>query len=35
MQADMRDVAFYYHKKSGIPKMKGAFVPLSSLRQSS
>ncbi|KAH6911282.1 hypothetical protein BKA70DRAFT_1220304 [Coprinopsis sp. MPI-PUGE-AT-0042] len=22
MQADMRDVAFYYHKKSGIPKMK-------------
>ncbi|KAG2024158.1 hypothetical protein CC2G_001738 [Coprinopsis cinerea AmutBmut pab1-1] len=22
IQADMRDVAFYYHKKSGIPKMK-------------
>lgn len=22
MQADMRDVAFYYHKKTGLPKMK-------------
>lgn len=22
IQADMRDVAFYYHKKTGLPKMK-------------
>jgi len=22
MQADMRDVAFFYHKKTGLPKMK-------------
>jgi hypothetical protein len=22
MQADMRDVAFYYHKKTGIPKIR-------------
>ncbi|KAF8983945.1 hypothetical protein BDQ17DRAFT_1393896 [Cyathus striatus] len=26
MQADMRDVAFYYNKKSGIPKMKDSGI---------
>ncbi|KAF9035150.1 hypothetical protein BJ165DRAFT_1510493 [Panaeolus papilionaceus] len=26
MQADMRDVAFYYHKKTGLPKMKDSGI---------
>ncbi|KAF8970185.1 hypothetical protein BDZ97DRAFT_1914873 [Flammula alnicola] len=26
MKADMRDVAFYYHKKSGIPKLKDSGI---------
>lgn len=26
IQADMRDVAFYYHKKSGIPKIKDSGI---------